>query len=146
MPVSTDSSYAYRSKAISIRAWESWADAETYLLHDTSLSLGKGDVTARFVLNEFDLDFSSLATRLIVIIVVVIGGGAGSRALDATIDVGSRQTAIVAMTGSRHCIITGRWRRLLVVVRYFSHGDLRQMRSRQALLDAAGVAKVWGRK
>lgn len=44
-----------------------------YLLHDTSLSLGEGNVTTRLILDKLDLDLPSLATGLVVVIVVVVG-------------------------------------------------------------------------
>lgn len=55
-----------------------------HLLHDTSLALGKGDVTARLVLDELDLDLSALATGLVVVVVIVVGS-AGTRALDTSV-------------------------------------------------------------
>ena len=55
----------------------------TYLLHDTSLSLGEGDMATRLVLNELDLDLAPLATGLVIVIIVVVGS-AGTRALDAS--------------------------------------------------------------
>ena len=54
----------------------------TYLLHDTSLALGEGDVTTRLVLDELDFDLPALATWLVVVVVIVVGG-AGARTLDA---------------------------------------------------------------
>lgn len=56
----------------------------TYFLHDTGLTFGESDVTARLVCDEFDLNLSSLATGLVVIVVVVVGSG-WARALDASI-------------------------------------------------------------
>jgi len=46
--------------------------AVTYLLHDAGLALGEGNVPTRLVLDELDLDLSTLAARLIVVIVVVV--------------------------------------------------------------------------
>ncbi len=46
----------------------------TDLLHDTGLSLGEGDMTARLVRNELDLNLSSLTTGLIIVIVIVVRG------------------------------------------------------------------------
>ena len=57
--------------------------APTYLLHDTSLALGEGDVPTRLVLDELDLNLSSLAAGLVIIVVVVVGSGA--RTLDAAV-------------------------------------------------------------
>ena len=59
-----------------------WMSA--YLLHDTSLALGEGDVTTRLVLDELDLDLAPLATGLVVVVVIVVGGSAGARALDTS--------------------------------------------------------------
>jgi hypothetical protein len=50
------------------------ARLETYLLHDAGLPLGKGNVPARLVLNELDLNLSPLAAGLVVILVIVVGG------------------------------------------------------------------------
>jgi hypothetical protein len=69
----------------------------TNLLHDTSLSLGKGDVSTRLVLDELDLDLATLATRLVVVIVVVVGS-AGTRSLDASAL--ERAIAILEVVGS----------------------------------------------
>ena len=44
-----------------------------YLLHNTSLALGKGNVTTRLILDELDLDLTTLPSRLVVIIIVVFG-------------------------------------------------------------------------
>lgn len=57
---------------------------ETHLLHNTSLTLGEGNVSPRFILDELDFNLASLASRLVVVIVVVVGS-AGSLALDAAI-------------------------------------------------------------
>ena len=54
------------------------------LLHDASLALGEGDVTARLVLNEFDIYLSSLATGFVIVVVIVIGSGAAAGTFDAT--------------------------------------------------------------
>ena len=59
--------------------------SETDLLHDTSLSLGEGDVTTRLVLDELDLDLSALtATFLIIVIVIVSTSHGSSGALSAS--------------------------------------------------------------
>ena len=55
------------SKCTTMRAQR----APTYLLHDTSLALGEGDVPTRLVLDELDLNLSSLAAGLVIIVVVV---------------------------------------------------------------------------
>jgi hypothetical protein len=75
----------------------------TDLLHDAGLSLGEGDVTARLVLDELDLDLSSLAAGLVVVVVIVVGGCSvgGALPLDASlfggnaVVVGRRRVAIL---------------------------------------------------
>lgn len=57
---------------------------DAYLLHDTGLALGEGDVTARLVLDELDLNLATLAAALLVVIVVVVGSITGASALGAT--------------------------------------------------------------
>ena len=63
------------------------ATATTYLLHDTRLALGEGDVATRLVLDELDLNLAALTARLVIIVVVVVGGGssAGALALDTAV-------------------------------------------------------------
>lgn len=51
---------------------------QTYLLHNTSLTLGKGNVTTRLVLDELDLDLATLTARLVIVIVVVLGAHAAA--------------------------------------------------------------------
>ena len=41
-------------------------------------------MSARFVLDEFDVNLSSLATRLIIVIIVVVGSSANARTFDST--------------------------------------------------------------
>ena len=57
---------------------------DSYLFHDPSLALREGDMPTRLVLDEFDVNLSSLASRLIVIIVVVVGCCTHARAFDTT--------------------------------------------------------------
>lgn len=62
---------------------------DAYLLHDARLALGESDVTARFVLDELDLDLPSLTAGFIIVIIVIVGGIAlaltlGAAALDGT--------------------------------------------------------------
>lgn len=45
----------------------------TDLLHDAGLALGKGNVAARLVADELDLNLATLASALFVIVVVVVG-------------------------------------------------------------------------
>lgn len=62
----------------------------TYLLHDARLSLRKGDVATRLILNELDLDLAPLATRLVLVVLILIAGGAlswplGAAGVDGTV-------------------------------------------------------------
>ena len=56
----------------------------TDLLHDAGFSLGESDVPTRLVLNELDLNLSSLATALVIIIVVIVSGRRNSGTLGAS--------------------------------------------------------------
>lgn len=56
------------AKQSSRRDWRQ----RTYLLHDTGLPLGKGNVTTRLILDELDLDLATLTARLVIVIVVVL--------------------------------------------------------------------------
>ena len=58
--------------------------ALTNLLHDPSFPLGEGNVTTRLVLDEFDLDLSSLTASLLVIVIIVIACLRHSRTLCAS--------------------------------------------------------------
>jgi hypothetical protein len=49
------------------------AQSTTHLLHDTGLSLGKGNVATRLVGDKLYLNFSSLTATGIIIIVAVVG-------------------------------------------------------------------------
>lgn len=55
----------------------------TNLLHNASLSLGEGDVSSGFVLNELDLDLAPLTASLLVIVVIIISCGGDTRTLGA---------------------------------------------------------------
>ena len=48
-----------------------------YLLHDTSLALGKGNVSTRLVGDELDLNLAALAAALLIVIIVVHGINTG---------------------------------------------------------------------
>jgi hypothetical protein len=85
------------------------AATATYLLHDAGLALREGDVPARLVLDELDLNLPALAAGLVVVVVIVVGGGA--RALGAAIYIADVEAAAV---------VVQRRRGVLVVV-----GDLR---------------------
>lgn len=52
-----------------------FSEPKTYLLHDTSLALGKGNVATRLVADELDFDFAALAAALVIVIIIVIGRG-----------------------------------------------------------------------
>ena len=91
--------------------------ATTHLLHDTGLALGKGDVAARLVLDELDLDLPALAAGLVVIVVVVVLGG--TRALGATVRISLEECAVVGQ------VVVDVGRRVLVVVGDFrGHGGV----------------------
>jgi hypothetical protein len=60
------------------------AGGQIDLLHDARLSLGESDVTARFVLNEFNLNLSPLAAALLIVVVVVVACRRHSRAFCAS--------------------------------------------------------------
>lgn len=64
------------------------------LFHYTSLPFGEGDVTARLVLDELDVDFPSLATRLVIVIIIIVGGGGNAWTFDAS-------SVAVAIAGQR---------------------------------------------
>ena len=64
-----------------------------YLLHDTGLPLGEGNVTTRLVLDELDLDLPALATWFVVIVIVIVGR--------------SRDAALGAVAG-REVVLRGR--------------------------------------
>lgn len=51
--------------------WEI-AQVEAYLLHNSSLTLGKRDVATRLVADELDLNLATLTAALLVIVVVVV--------------------------------------------------------------------------
>lgn len=87
---------------------------ETHLLHDSSFTLGKGDVSARLVADELDLDLAALAAALLIIVVVVVVGG-GTLALDAT---ALRRGAAIA-DGVRLVEVVGR--SLVVLIRDVGH-------------------------
>ena len=85
----------------------------TYLLHDAGLALGEGDVAARLVLDELDLNLPALAAGLVIVVVVVVGSRA--RALGAAVGVAEAERAIA--------VVVDRGRRVLVVVGDFrGHG------------------------
>ena len=55
----------------------------TNLLHNASLTLGKGNVSTRLVANELDLNLATLAAALLVIIIIIIASRR-TLALDST--------------------------------------------------------------
>ena len=54
-----------------------------HLLHYTGFPLREGNVTTRLVLNELDVNLSSLAPRLVIVVVIVVGSSRNAWTLDA---------------------------------------------------------------
>lgn len=104
---------------------------ETHLLHNTGLTLGKGNVTPRLVADELDLNLAALAVALVVVIVVVVGGR-GALALDAA---GLLGAAGVAVAADRLGVVEV-GRRLLVMVGDVGHVVF------GGLLPTTGVCRV----
>jgi len=88
----------------------------THLLHNTSFALGESYVSPRFVLDELDLNLSSLATRLVIVIVVVVGS-AGPWTLDAAVFAGLDSVAIADAR-----VIMARRSVLVVFCEFTGHG------------------------
>ena len=105
---------------------------ETHLLHDTSLSLGEGDVATRFVLDELDLDLATLTAALIVIIIVVVGS-TDARTL------GASRLGAIASAGDE--IVMGRRRVLLSDSSDISHCAEERMQATNELATALRVVK-----
>jgi len=80
----------------------------TYLLHDAGLALGKGNVTTRLVLDEFDLNLAALAAGLVVVVVVIVGSRA--RTLGAAVVDGQRAIGVVVNGGRRVLVVVGDFR------------------------------------
>jgi hypothetical protein len=78
---------------------------ETYLLHDTSLALREGDVPTRLILDELDLDLSTLAARLVIVVVLVVGSC--TRTLDAAVLHAHGAIAVVVDGGRRVLVVLG---------------------------------------
>ena len=75
--------HRHRCWTAALRASGSRAEENmTNLLHDAGLALGEGDVAARLVADELELDLAALAAALLVVVIVVVGG-ARAGALDA---------------------------------------------------------------
>lgn len=86
----------------------------TYLLHNTGLPLGKGDVTTRLVLNKLDLDLAALTAGLVVVVIVVLSAHAA--ALGAA--------GVSAVAGLLEVVVA--WRKLLLADRrHIGHVELR---------------------
>lgn len=77
-----------------------------YLLHDTGLPLGEGNVATRFILNKLDFDLPALATGLVFIIIVVVARRAHARAFGAAVVSGSGGGGAVA--GLLQLVLGGR--------------------------------------
>lgn len=58
------------------------------------------------VLDEFNVDLSSLPTRLVVVIIIVVGGGTDARSFDAAI---LSTLCAVAVAGRNRVVVDG-WR------------------------------------
>ena len=82
------------------------AAISTYLFHDTSFALGEGDVPARLVLDELDLDLAPFAPGLVVVVVVVVRS-AGARALDASALQSAIAVVQVIWSGGRVGLVVG---------------------------------------
>lgn len=92
--------------------WMRAKRAKTYLLHDSGLALGEGDVPTRLVLDELDLNLPALAAGLVVVVVIIVGSRAWT--LGAAVLGGSKGAIAV---------VVERRRRVLVVVGDFGgHG------------------------
>jgi hypothetical protein len=65
----------------------------SYLLHDTSLSLGEGDVATGLILDELDLDLSALTATLLIVIIVIFASHGSSAALVTTSTSGTKVIA-----------------------------------------------------
>lgn len=87
----------------------------TDLLHDARLALRECDVPTRLVLDEFDVNLSPLASRLVVVVIVVIGSSAHTRTLDTA------RIGTVAIVGRVEAGRMGVW------IGNVSHGKLRPM-------------------
>ena len=88
----------------------------TYLLHNTGLPLGEGDVATRLVGDELDLNLATLASTLLIVVVVIVGH-AGTGALDtarlgaavadgmAVVEI-VRRRLVVLVGNVGHCLTT----------------------------------------
>ena len=61
-----------------------WFVTASYLLHDTSFSLGEGDVSTRLVLDELDLDLPAFSDSFLIVIVVIVTCHGSSWSLGAS--------------------------------------------------------------
>ena len=55
-----------------------------HLFHYTGFPLRESNVTTRLVLNELDVNLSSLAPRLVIVVVIVVSGSRNAWTLDAS--------------------------------------------------------------
>lgn len=94
----------------------------TNLLHDASLAFGEGDVAARLVTNELDLDLAALATALLVVIIVVVG-----RARAGALDTAGLADIVVAVADGMRVLKFG-GRRLVVLISDVGHFAVRVSR------------------
>ena len=86
----------------------------TYLLHNTSLSLGEGDVTTRLVLDELDLDLSTLAGAFLIIVIIIVST---SHRSSSSLGASSISAVASQVVTGRRVVETG------VRVELISHGD-----------------------
>lgn len=81
-------------------------ESNANLLHDASLSLGESDVATRLILNEFDLDLSSLATWLVIIVIIVISRGTHARTFGAATFEGTVAGSSQIILGRRRFVVS----------------------------------------
>ena len=77
------------------------SDECAYFLHDSRFALREGDVTARLVLDEFDIDLPPLTTSSLVIVVIFIRCSAYSRTFDTTCVGAIARRVVVSWRGIR---------------------------------------------
>lgn len=82
---------------------------KTHLLHDASLALGEGDVAARLVADELDLNLATFAAALLVLLLLLFGR-VGAGALNAAVLIDSSGAiadgmGLVELGGRRGCLV-----------------------------------------
>lgn len=92
----------------------------TDLLHNASLSFGKGNVSTRLIRDELDVNLPAFAIRLIVVVVIVIaGGGTDTRALHAA----RLSTLAIGIAGGQS-VIADRRRLLFIGIVDIAHDGM----------------------